>query len=826
MGNRFLFRLLHLCLFRFLFLLVLNDTAGAKHVQPLKMHSVTGTVLDAETGKVLKNADVQLLPAKTGTSCDADGRFTLPLSDLKNDTLFVSFIGYKSKKVPLKMPLKRRYNISLLPVVLPMPEVSVSGERFDKEHRLFAMDPTVKRISQKLLKTSPFVAAPDLYRTLQKLPGVSSNNETSPQFSVRGGNTDQNLVLIDGAPVYYPYHILGLASAFNPDMFDDVYFSLGGFSTAYGGKLGSVLVLKTREPQRDFPHRINLSMLGGDITTGGKIGRDLGWLFSGRLCYLNLLNKFDIGLPYQFYDGLFKLDFRPGSRHKVLFTVFRNSDAFAFDDKDELELTSETDLGKQSIEKVKSSQLKWANDMISLQWKALPQKNLSIMTQTSFCQYKNAYHHHYSLQLPETLEKKYFDSLEFHSGKIQDANRDFGGVINNKFSDFTVKSTLEWDARPFYLLRAGAEITNFYMDYGWNGKIQDLDKEYNLFFDRATADSFAYNRTCRSVSGFMENEIKFSDNVRLRAGVRISDWTFLEKPVLEPRINFKSTFSDRVTVSLACGRFSQGISTALEEGLAQFLELYFPVDMGSHIETADHMIAGIEHKITQNLFWSMTGYYKKFQNLIRSTGPAPDLVQTGGDAKGLEFMLSGRLFGFYGWVSYVLSSSERNDRGRTYPANFDRRHQVSVNIKKDLHTKWTFAAYWELHSGQPYDPYTLYSFLPMHGGVAPGAGRWEDKAMDIPTYYLPCEMDIPRGYIRYPWYHRLDISIAKVIYSKSFTVAPYAGIYNLYHQKNVLFYRQPVCDHDWENQMPVNYRIVREAESIRFIPSFGIRIGF
>lgn len=311
-------------------------------------------------------------------------------------------------------------------------------------------------------------------------------------------------------------------------------------------------------------------------------------------------------------------------------------------------------------------------------------------------------------------------------------------------------------------------------------------------------------------------------NARLRAGLRISDWDFLEMPVIEPRINFKYGLKDRLSVFMACGRFSQGISTALEEGLVQFLELYFPVDPGSRIETADHLIAGVEHKIGKNLSWSVTGYHKKFQNLIRSVGPAPDLVQTGGSAGGVEFMLSCRLSGASGRVSYVLSACDRRDRGRTYPANFDRRHHVSVNMKKEVQGGWTFSVYWELHSGQPYDPYTLYSFLPASRGSYPLQSQWGEYI----TIYDPYEMDLPRGYIRYPWYHRLDISISKIIYSKKFTVAPYAGIYNVYNRKNVLFYRQPVCDNDWVNDMPVNYRIVRDAESVPFLPAIGIRMGF
>ncbi|MBN2001497.1 TonB-dependent receptor plug domain-containing protein [candidate division KSB1 bacterium] len=295
---------------------------GKAENQPVKNFTITGTVVDVRTGKPLDGANVQLTLVRTGASSDSNGRFELFVSRNRMDTLLVSFIGYQQKKIPIVVPLKQPIIVALQPMVLPMPAVSVSGERFDREHRLFAMDPSVQRISHEDIKTTPFVLAPDLYRALQKLPGVTSNNETSPQLSVRGGNTDQNLVLIDGAPVYYPYHLLGLASAFNPDTFEDIYFSLGGFSAAYGGKLSSVLSLDTREPQKDFPHRINLSLTGGDITTGGKMSPSVGWLFSGRLCYLNLLNRLNIGYPYEFYDGLFKMNFQPGRGHKISFTVF------------------------------------------------------------------------------------------------------------------------------------------------------------------------------------------------------------------------------------------------------------------------------------------------------------------------------------------------------------------------------------------------------------------------------------------------------------------------------------------------------------------------
>ncbi|RMF65075.1 MAG: hypothetical protein D6743_08415, partial [Calditrichaeota bacterium] len=202
---------------------------------------IKGRVVNRQTGTGLPDANISVLASPYGTASDQGGYFQLTLPVGEHD-IQVSVIGYEKltrKRVGVKAGKITYLTLRLQPTVLEMPEVAVQSTR-DLLPQHMQVEPSIKTLRRERLIAIPTVGEPDLFRAIQTLPGVSAPNDYSNQLYIRGGNADQNLILLDGVVVYNPYHMFGLAGAFNPDVVEQVNLSLGGFSARYGDRLSSV----------------------------------------------------------------------------------------------------------------------------------------------------------------------------------------------------------------------------------------------------------------------------------------------------------------------------------------------------------------------------------------------------------------------------------------------------------------------------------------------------------------------------------------------------------------------------------------------------------
>ncbi len=782
---------------------------------------VSGKVYDHKSGKVLSGANISLQHSQAGTVTNSAGKFSLTVKVV--DTLCVSFMGYKSECVDLAHVADlRNIKIRLEPVVIEMPEVGITRERLGVERRMVRMDPSIRVIDAEALQYQPAMVFPDLFRLLQRTPGVSFSSEASPQLSVRGGNTDQNLVLLDGAPIYYPYHFMGLATSFNMDMIDNIYFSLGGFSTAYGNRTSSVLSIQSKTPGKTFKTRANLNLTGGDITTGGTIGNKWAWLASGRLGSLMLLGSMiDVGMPSAYMDGLFKLEYFPADNQIVRFLLFGNSDGIVqWSDANHM-LSSSIDDDSKKVYKRSSLDLTWGNWVGSLSWENKLNKDMHLKTQSWLSVYNNSFNNSIDPQLPDDLEPKFNGSKsEFLSG-IAKERAEIENDVRNRFYDLTAKTDMDWSISENLLIRGGVGTSRFITRYHWSTYRKELQERFNLFFDYAPQDGFDWDKSFYQQFGYAENEWQISDELRLRTGLRADNWSFNDGVVLQPRASASYRFSDNTRMTLAGGRYAQGVSAALEEGLVQFLELYFPVDAGNSVEISDQVIAEFSTKF-KGVDVSFSAYNKTMSGLLKSVyGEQLTFDQATGRSRGVEAMISTKLGGWSGWASYALNRSEREYGGMTYPSHTEQQHRVQASLSKIFKRGYMLSLFWEIHSGQPYNPGVIYGLRPL----------WDVYSLSRPHNphvgrEFPYEMDVPPGSIRYPWYHRLDISFAKVLNFNGATVAPFFSVYNAYYRKNVLYYGPPFPDFELKDGEWVNPHIHREVTSMRIVPTAGIRFQF
>ena len=266
-------------------------------------NQVYGFITDSTSGEALIGANVFIRETGQGMATDNNGYYVLSEIELSEATLIVSYIGYEQyqKKINFLNNSSKNILIALKPDVVELLQVDVSAEEID---RLNKIEPSRITLSPRVLKAQPSLAEPDIFRTIQSLPGVLTTSEFSTGLVIRGGNTDQNLILLDGITVYNPSHLGGLFSNFIVDAVKEAELIKGGYNAEYGGRLSAVLDIRSREGNRNkFEGSSSISVLSAQTTLEGPFLNG-AWLLAGRRTYFDKVLPLvsDFNLPYYFYD--------------------------------------------------------------------------------------------------------------------------------------------------------------------------------------------------------------------------------------------------------------------------------------------------------------------------------------------------------------------------------------------------------------------------------------------------------------------------------------------------------------------------------------------
>ena len=265
-----------------LFFLSINTLVYAQN------NTISGFITDKETGEALIGANVFIQETGNGMSTDKNGYYVLQNISSGNYNLIVSYIGYNTFKKDIVVLENEsiKMDISLIIEALEINEVEVSAEKLQRKNNI---QPSRVNLSPRIIKAAPALAEPDIFRTIQALPGVLTNNEASTGLVIRGGNTDQNLILLDGITVYNPTHFGGIFSNFIVDAVKEAELIKGGYNAEYGGRLSAVLNVLSREGNRNFfQGKTSISLLSAQTTMEGPFYKG-AWLLSARRTYFDYL---------------------------------------------------------------------------------------------------------------------------------------------------------------------------------------------------------------------------------------------------------------------------------------------------------------------------------------------------------------------------------------------------------------------------------------------------------------------------------------------------------------------------------------------------------
>ncbi|MFC2135001.1 carboxypeptidase-like regulatory domain-containing protein [Bacteroidota bacterium] len=698
--------------------------------------TLRGFVTDSTNSEALPYGNVYIQELNTGASTDSRGYFLIPSVPADHQyTLIVSYLGYLTKKIPIEVSPDRvtHMDIVMSPSSVELQAVEKIGERVVEEN---ATDISLQRLTVKELEALPMGVETDIIRSLHYMPGVQSTGDVSARYYVRGGSSDQNLVLLDNIPIYSPFHAMGLFSVVDPDIVNNIEFYKGGFGSEFGGRASSVLKVITKDGNKNnYGAKFSSSYLSGKLLLEGPIPYG-SFTLTGRKSYSSkILNKFlnNKNIPVDFYDFSFKMnysnpDFLKGG--KIIVTGFLSGD----------NITNSS----PAVE-----DYKWNNQLLGFKWFQVGDSPLFLELGIAVSNFTGEL-------IPKVSGAK---------GVINEVN-DLGLTM-----DFT------------YMYDAGDEL-------GVGFHIKQLKTELSIENDYSTVTNYGDSGANISIYAkyifkrFKDFGIDFGTRLNLvgLAGGRKSIH------MLEPRVSFTYNLLTGFAIKGAYGIYQQELTTVSDEN--EVINIFEPwLVTPNYLEptTAIHYILGFDSSPFDNISLSVEGYYKKMYSLpilndnkIYSTDP--DFLKGKGESYGIESLLKIRPYPLNFSASYTLAYAYKEVDNKRYYPRYDARHSLNLTLGYSFGSGWEASIVWIYSSGLPFTQLQgFYNKLYLNNFFY----NWNQVDPRHPYTVLST-----RNLGRLPDYHRLDISLSKKFSFNFMNLYLDISIVNVYDRANIFYFKR------------------------------------
>ncbi len=761
--------------FALLGLLIFPPYADASAGDLEAKYTLSGYIRDSRTGEELIGATVYVNELRSGTATNLYGYYTLSLPEGEYSITY-NYLGYSAQVLNISLTTNTTRNIELDPDELLLQTVEITSEVANRN--VSSLETGVNRMDAKKIQSIPqFMGEVDIIRSIQLLPGVTTVGEGATGFNVRGGNIDQNLILLDEAVMFNSSHLFGFFSVFNADAIKDLSLFRGGIPAKYGGRLSSVLDVRQKEGNsKEFGGVAGIGLISSRLMLEGPIARDkASFMVAGRRSYGDLFapifNPDLRGNQLFFYDLNAKINYTINDNNRLFLSAYTGADRFKFGDQ------------------FASS---WGNTTATLRWNHLFSPRMFSNFTAVYSDYT------YSLGVPTGSQAFNWDA------GIQnwDLKADFSYIPSTKHNiEYGVQSIFytfspglargvgddsflsEFRVQNEYATELAAYVSNKHtvserlsLQYGLR---------YSHFLNVGPREVFLY-----------ENDLPTDIDAIVGSRQYSSGEVIAQFGGLEPRLSANYTFNPRSSLKGSYNRMRQYIHLVSNTTAATPLDIWTP--SGKYVEPAiaDQVSLGYYRNFNENMYEaSVEVYYKDYQNLLDYKDNAQlllnqsietELLQGIGRAYGLEFQLQKVKGRFTGWFSYTLARSEVKvegiNRNEWYPSNWDKTHDFSVVGNYRLNDKWQFGGTMVYMTGRP---------------ITYPDGRFVFEGIVVPVYNN-------RNGARTPDYHRLDLSAtlipqktkAKVLFfinrpakwESSWTFS----LYNVYARRNPysIFFRQ------------------------------------
>jgi hypothetical protein len=744
--------------------------AGA--MPPAAAQGVFGRVRDARTGQPIPGATVLVVGKPLGTAADDSGRYFISGLDTGVVHVRARFAGYDDREhgVTLHEGESRRVDFSLEQSVTQLGVVLSQAKAADREAFEERPNVGVTMLSARAISTAPRLGETDILRAAQLLPGVLARNDFTAGLNVRGGEADQNLILLDGYPIFNPFHLGGMFGTFIDGSTSGLELRTGGFPAPFGGRLSSVLDVKSSEENRPGIHgTATVSLLATSGTLGGTFDGGKGsWMIAGRRTYADkVLKAFALDyLPYYFKDLSAHATWRPFARTRVSATVYDGLDYLTGD----LETTNNASGGGNFL-------FDWGNRVAGV-----------------------------------TLEQHLTDSLTFRQSASYTRFRTALGIGDPSSGASTVRlddSVAEVNVDGALEARRGAHAPTI----GYSVSRDRL--HYVAGSETAALELANEQQQPLSASGYVNDVWRPSSRWMLEGGLRYEWLEDSRWHALSPRLGAKYFLNKDAAITAAVGRYSQWLhSLAREDIPVRLFDFWTASDREVDVARATHYVLGGERWFGAARFARLETWVKQYDRLLEPNPfEAPDVhgdeyTALTGRSYGADLLLRQLERGRWsGWLAYTYTFSTRaSDTARFYPGQ-DRRNNLNLLVSYRKSVRTILSARLGYASGTPY----TYIVGQLQQRIYdPNTGGWDTEGPPQVTQVVGG----PRNAMRLPPAQRLDVTVTREMGS-GVTFTPFLSVVNLYNAHNVFMYQ-----FDYEAAPPQ-----RTAYSqIPFFPSIGVTI--
>ncbi len=743
-------------------------------------HIISGYISDFDTGEELIGCNVIAKLTGLGTTSNPYGFYSLTLTE-DSYVLNFSFIGYYNQEIRIDLTEDTLINVKLKKNILYLDEVVITSEKSKQIENIY------KTISIKHIKMLPQVFGEhDIIKAIQQEPGVKNIGEGSSGLYIRGGNRDQNYVLIDEAPVYNISHLYGFVSVFNPDIVKDVKFYNTVFPAKFGGRVSSVIDTKTKEGNRNnYSVYGGLSMIASRLAVSGPLIKEkASFLLAVRKSNFDLFVKPSESISFvpSFYDLNGKINYKINNNNHLYYSVYHGTDL---------------------ISTLASFNNRWYNTTSTLRWNHIVNNNAFLHTTILYSKYKN------TLTLPESKNTKPY-------------------TWQTGVEDINAKLELTWYLNPKNTIRLGV-----------NSILHDYTPGQSNY-----AESIVSSMSAIESSAYISNEVEFNDVFDAEYGIRFSlfqntgsaRWYSFDENYLPVKLNIENkgvwnTYSNiepRVIINI--NRLKVNSYRVAFTRASQFIQIlsnnsYSYTALETWMPASPNIKPLISNNFLSSYFWdredmsfSLTAYYRLINNqidyvdhAILTDNPYIDGEIRSGEANAYGFELNfnkksgktkGNISYAFSKVLYTIKGATSTD---TYRAPYDIPHDIKIQIVHEFTKKIKTSVFWTFTSGRPATfPIGYQTGFP-HTGF--GSLGWQPQ---IPIYS-------ERNGGQFPNYHRLDFAIIfdppiKKRIKHNLTI----GVYNLYAKRNPMSY-------DFNNRVDNKVAVFH---FFRVIPNFSYSFKF
>jgi hypothetical protein len=650
-------------------ILLISASSGAMaNPEPLPGQSLSGYVMDKESGETLVGASVYIVGTNKGAFTNKSGFFSVSGIPVGKQTVRIKYVGYEKfeKTIDFGKNDHIRRDFKMAPQSVQTEEVTVFADR-EVEKRQISISKV--NVPVKQIQQIRIGGESDIFRAIQMLPGVLTSSQISSGLYIRGGSPDQNLVLIDGSTVYNPSHLFGFVSAFNSNAIKDVDLIKGGYPAEYGGRLSSVLNITQKDGNREEYHGLaSIGLLTSKASAEGPVG-DGSFFVGGRRTYIDLVTGIlpeDEKNPYPdfgFYDINAKISQQLGKNDKIFVSGFTSRDDFGI---------SEAGM---------DFDMYMGNRTGSVRWTHIFGDN--IFTDLNFTG------SHYSNGMAQ----------EMSGWKMK---------IDNSITDYTLKANLEWFVSNNFTLKTGLHTSHYKFGYdqNWSGDDEEVEE--------GTSEGSRMKLRIHDwvYAGFLQTNYRATDLLSLQGGLRVSYWDKSREMNFDPRLAIRYQLQENLALKLSWGVFHQYLRLAGNENMSIF-DTWLPTDNSVDPSKAVHYIASVETRLFDDYELNFDGYYKRLINIsevnmnMMEGDKVSDVFFTGnGEAYGVEVFLQKRVGRFAGWIGYGLgwvnARFDSINGGAEFRPKYDRRHDFKVVAQYELNETWQFGATFQFQSGQSY----------------------------------------------------------------------------------------------------------------------------